>query len=116
MLKDVKDHDRSIGALPQALCRLLFWIKKQTILKADLDVLAELETHGHKRTKQWLDSGDEDSAVETTFSVAQTAKKLTRSPIDLALARQLYCMVSSIHILPQVALLKKVLTWINTVW
>lgn len=94
-MKDIKDHDRKIGALALALCRLLLWLKKKTIPELDLRVLTQLETHGDERFDRWLATCDvqDDSALETTFAVAQTAKNLTKSPIDLSVARQLYCMV-----------------------
>lgn len=93
MLKEIKDHDKHVGALPQTLCRLLLLIKKRAILKNDLDVLVGLETNGDDHRARWMERDDEDSALEPAFAVAHNAKQVTGSPIDLALARELYCMV-----------------------
>lgn len=84
-----------MGAMPQALCRLLLLIKKKALSEDDLSVIVNLETHFMERNDLWLDKhGDNDDApLEETLIVAHNVTQAARSNIDLNLARQLYCMV-----------------------
>lgn len=94
MLQKVKEHKRHMGALPQTLCRLLLLMKKRAISMSDLKVLTQLETHVDGHTRRWEKTAENDDNLEATYAVAATMKQLTRSNMDTARVRELYCMVS----------------------
>lgn len=84
-----------MGALPQALCRLILWIERGVISKSDFDAIVNLETHFDERTDQWQAKyGDGDDApLEPVFVVAHNVRHAVNSNIGWNLAAQLYCMV-----------------------
>lgn len=85
----------TLGSLEQALCRLLFWIKKKIISEDDIRVVAALETEFEARMERLRDESDGDPEIDQTLEVAQNVHSAIKPGISLGMCRQLYCMVSS---------------------
>lgn len=86
-----------LGSLDQALCRLLFWIKKKVISEDDLRVVMALETEFEARMERMRNESDGTPEIDQTLEVAQNAHSAINPGISLATCRQLYCAVSSIE-------------------
>lgn len=95
IIHNVKKHNKNMGTMPQALCRLILWIDNGAMSKKDFEAIVNLETHYDERNDQWQDKyGDGDDApLEETFLVAHNVTQAAKSNIDWKLAAQLYCMV-----------------------
>lgn len=95
VIHTVKEHNKNMGTMPQALCRLILWIDNGAISKKDLEAIANLETHYDERSDRWREKyGDGDDApLEDTFLVAHNVTQAAKSSIDWKLAAELYCMV-----------------------
>ncbi|POS77476.1 hypothetical protein DHEL01_v204134 [Diaporthe helianthi] len=84
-----------ITSLVQALCRLLIWIKRGTLLEDDMRVIVALETkfEAHlERTRQL--AGDDGPEIDKSLEVSQNLHSVIKPGISLGLCRQLYCMLS----------------------
>lgn len=84
-----------MGALPQALCRLILWIEKGAISNSDFDAIVSLETHYDARNDQWQAANGDggDAPLEPIFVVAHNVRQAVKSNIGWSMAAQLYCMV-----------------------
>ncbi|KUI68447.1 Histone-lysine N-methyltransferase SMYD3 [Cytospora mali] len=82
-------------SVDQALCRLLYWHKKKAISKDDFQIIAALETHFETRMDQLQDEDEnnEEPVVDQTLAVAANARLTTKSSLDLAVIRRLYCAI-----------------------
>lgn len=81
-------------SLDQALCRLLFWIKRKTISEDDLRVVTALETEFEARMERLRNESDDAPEIDLTLQVAQNLHSAIKPGISLAMCRQLYCAVS----------------------
>lgn len=95
VIAKVKENNKNMGTMPQALCRLILWLDNKVISKQDLEVIVNLETHYDDRNNKWQEKyGDgSDAPLEGTFVTAHNVKQAAESSIDWKFATQLYCMV-----------------------
>lgn len=84
----------TLGSLDQALCRLLFWIKKKKISEDDMRVVTALETEFDARMERMRQESDDAPEIDRTLQVAQNLHSAIKPGISLAMCRQLYCLVS----------------------
>lgn len=87
-----------IMSLDQTLCRLLFLHKRKAMPEDDYRVIAALETHLETRRDLSGAESDDEPGVDPTLAVATNARLATKSPIDLAVIRRLYCAVSATQV------------------
>lgn len=84
----------ALGSLDQALCRLLFWIKKKIISEDDMRVVTALETEFDARMERLRNDSDGEPEIDQTLETAQNVHSAIKPGISLGMCRQLYCMVS----------------------
>lgn len=87
-----------MGALPQALARLLLWVKKQIMSEDDFNAIVALEHHYYKRSDRWLEEfeNNEDAVLEPTLQTAYQVKQTVNSKLGLGQVQKLLCIVSTI--------------------
>lgn len=95
VMKQVAANKNMMGALPQALARLLLWIKKQTLSEDDFKALVSLEHHYDTRSDRWLEilAKDEDAVMEPTLHTAYQVKQIIDSKLGLAQVQKLLLIV-----------------------
>lgn len=91
----VLQDNPTLGSLDQALCRLLFWIKKGVISEDDMRVVVALETEFEAHMERMRQESDDIPEVDQSLQVAQNLHSAVKPGISLSLCRQLYCSVSS---------------------
>lgn len=84
----------TLGSLDQALCRLLFWIKKKVISEDDMRVVVALETEFEAHMERMRQESDDVPEIDQSLQVAQNLHSAIDPGISLSLCRQLYCSVS----------------------
>lgn len=91
----VLQDNPTLGSLDQALCRLLFWIKKKVISEDEMRVIAALETEFEAHMERMRQESDDIPDIDRSLQVAQNLHSAINPGISLSFCRQLYCAVSS---------------------
>lgn len=84
----------NIMSLDQTLCRLLLLNKKNRVPEDYHGALAAWENHFDARMDRLREEANGEPEVDQTLAVATNARLATKSNLDLAMIRRLYCAVS----------------------
>ncbi|ROV99523.1 hypothetical protein VMCG_06318 [Cytospora schulzeri] len=84
-----------ISSIDQALCRMLYWIKKNRLPEDSQQALAALENHFEARMDRLRDEANGEPDVDRTLGVATNARLATKSTLDLAVIQRLYCTIET---------------------
>lgn len=95
-MKEIHDNSKCLGAFPQALARLLLWIKKQVLSEDDFHAIVALVDHYDERSDRWLEvlKEDEEATLEPTLNTAYQLLQTTNSKLGLGQVQKLLLIVS----------------------
>ncbi|KAF3767117.1 SET domain-containing protein [Cryphonectria parasitica EP155] len=101
VLRQIKEFNKNMGALPRALCRLILWIENKAMSRSNYKAIVNLETHYKEHNDDWYEKNDE--GIPPTFMVASNVRQATtpddRSHVEPGLyldtrrCQELYCML-----------------------
>ncbi|KAL1859488.1 hypothetical protein Daus18300_009633 [Diaporthe australafricana] len=92
----VLQQNPDLGSVQQALCRLLFWIKKSVISAEDMRVIMALETEFEARMERARRAGSDGvPEFDMSLEVASNLHSAMNPGISLNECRQLYCAIGT---------------------
>ncbi|CAN8102477.1 unnamed protein product [Discula destructiva] len=95
IIQEVGENNKNMGAVPQALARLLLWIKKQVLSEDDFNTIVSMEHHYDERCDRWLEvlEENEDAVLEPTLQTAYQVKQTTDCKLGLGQVQKLFLIL-----------------------